>query len=97
MKIKSYSDLYNYYLIFIPLAYLVVKFIFYYECEKNNVSKRKILIPLLIGTTVLNIILKMHVIYTIFIIIFLIFTKTNYVIDPLENKRIIAEYKKNKR
>lgn len=85
-----------YALIYILIAYLVVKYIFIYDLEKNKYLKRKYLLPVVIGYTLLNFILKMPLLYNIFIIIFLIYIKEKPVIDKEKIEKNIKEYYNNK-
>ena len=73
----SFDELNNYFLVFIPISYLVVKYIFIYDLDKNNYYRKDFLLPVIIGYSLLNFIFKMHIFYDVFIILFLLILKDN--------------------
>ena len=64
----SFDELNNYFLVFIPISYLVVKYIFIYDLDKNNYYRKDFLLPVIIGYSLLNLFLK-----CIFFMMFLLF------------------------
>ena len=81
--------------VFIPITYLVVKYTFIHELEKNRVLKRYYFLPVLIGYTLLNLILGMPFFYAVGIIIFIIILKGPYVVDEKETARYIDQFYEN--
>ena len=94
VKFDEFGGIYA--LIYIPIAYLVVKYMFIYDLEKNNHIKKRYLLPVLIGYTLLNFILGMPLLYNIAIIVFLILLKGSLVVDTEETLKNIKEYYENK-
>ena len=89
----------NYFIVYIPLSYLVVKYTFIYPLEKNKYPKKDYLLPVIIGYTILNLIFRMHLLYDICIIVFLLVLKNKNTIVEQETSKYIKEYyeKKNKK
>ena len=73
----NFAELNNYFYVFIPISYLVVKYMFIYDLDKNNYYRKDFLWPVIIGYSILNFIFKMHLFYDIFIILFLLILKDN--------------------
>ena len=94
VKFDEFGGVYA--LIYIPVAYLVVTYMFIHDLEKNNHLKKRYLIPVLIGYTLLNFILGMPLLYNIAIIVFLILLKGSLVEDTEETLKNIKEYYENK-
>ncbi len=94
VRFDSFGGIYA--LIYIPIAYLVVKYMFIYDLEKNKHLKKKYLLPVLIGYTLLNFILGMPLLYNIAIIVFLILLKGSLVVDAEETLKNIKEYYEKK-
>ena len=88
----SFADFNNYFWVFIPICYLVTKFMFIKELEAKNLLKKKYVIPILISYTLLNFVLGMPILYTIFMAIFILILRGPNVVDEEETARIIKEY-----
>ena len=84
--------------IYIPIAYLVVNFVFNRVVDKYNLNHHDYVPVIATGFTILNLIFKMPIIYTIFILIFSIYAKTKKTRVKEETTRYIKEYyeRKNK-
>ena len=95
ISLDSLSGWYN--LAYIPICYLVIKFIFIYDLEKNNYLKKYYLVPVFIGYTILNFLFSMPIIYDVCIAIFLIILKGPLVVDEQETWKNIARYLNNKK
>lgn len=91
----SIEQLNNYFFVFIPISYLIVKYLFIYDLQKHNYRKKEFLWPILIGFTILNFILKMPIFYNIFIIFFILILKCNSIAD-IDTNKYIQEYYQNK-
>ena len=88
----------KYFIVYIPLSYLVVKYTFIYPLEKNKYTKKDYLLPVIIGYTILNLIFRMHLLYDICIIVFLLVLKDKNTQIEQDTSKYIKEYyeKKNK-
>lgn len=91
---NDFTGIYSF--VYIPISYLVVKYMFIYDLEKHQYSKDKYVLPIIFGYTILNFILSLPLIYNIFIVIFLICLKGVPVIDEEEIAKNIKEYYQNK-
>ena len=67
----SFDDFNKYFFVYIPIAFLVIKYMFINELDKNKLLKKYYIIYIIIGYTIINILLKMPILYTIFIILFI--------------------------
>ena len=88
------EQLNNYFWVFIPISYLVVKYMFIYKLQEDKLTKKELLWPIVIGYTILNLILCMPVFYNLFVLIFLLILKeSNY--DQDTDKYIKEYFEKN--
>ncbi len=88
------EQLNNYFWVFIPISYLVVKYMFIYKLQEDKLTKKELLWPIVIGYTILNLILCMPVFYNLFVLIFLLILKeSDY--DQDTDKYIKEYFEKN--
>lgn len=66
----QFDSLNNFVLIYIPLTYLITKYLFYYDIERKQIRKKDLICQITIGFTIINIIFKMPIMYTIFLLFF---------------------------
>lgn len=95
ISLDSLSGWYT--LTYIPICYLVVRFMFIYDLEKNNYLKKYYLVPVFIGYTTLNFLFSMPIIYDICIIFFLRILRGPLIVDEQETWKNIASYLNNKK
>lgn len=90
-----FEELNKFYLVYIPLAFLVVKFLVYYDLEKNKLTRKDILVYLVLNFTIINLIFRMAILYTISIFIFLFILRNDQ--SKLEEvmTKNISEYLNN--
>ena len=86
----------NYFIVYIPLSYLVVKYTFIHDLEKNKYKRKDYLFLVVIGYTILNLIFRMHLLYDICIIIFLLILKDKITSNEEDTNKYIKEYYENK-
>ncbi len=94
----SIADFNRYPLVYIPLAYLVVTFFFNRPLEKEDETRKNYLWWGIGGFTIINVIFRMPILYTIFVIVFLLLAKGKKTRIKEETERYIKEYyeRKNK-
>lgn len=80
---------------FIPIAYLVVKLLFYNVLDKMRLSKEDYYMYVLVGYTIVNVFFGMPLKYTIYIIVFILGLKNKYV-SREEGISIVEEYLEQK-
>ena len=91
------DSLNKYFLVFIPLAFLVVKILFYNDLEKNKLMRKPILGPIIIIFTIINLVCQMPIFYTIMIIVFLILIKNDKSkLEEITNKNIKEYFESQK-
>ncbi len=90
-------DLQRFPLIFIPIDFLVIKNIFIKQLEKKCLQKSECIIPITFSYTAINLILKMLIVYTICLILFLIILKDDKNLNSKKTYQNIMEYYKNKK
>lgn len=93
----QFDSLNNFVLIYIPLTYLITKYLFYYDIERKQIRKKDLICQITIGFTIINIIFKMPIMYTIFLLFFLLFIKDKNTMVKEKNDKIIEDYFKNKK
>lgn len=95
ISLDSLSGWYT--LAYIPICYLVVRFMFIYDLEKNNYLKKYYLVPIFIGYTIFNFLFSMPIIYDICIALFLIILRGPLVVDEVETWKNIATTLNNRK
>lgn len=93
----SFDQLVEYFIVFIPIAYIVVKYLVYYDLEKRKFLKKELIWYLVIGFTLFNLIFSMPYVYTGFILLFLIICKDRKTSDLDTINKNICDYYKNKK
>ena len=90
----SFNVLASYLIVSIIVAYFVVKYLVYVEIEKGNITKQDILIYFTFYATGINLILGLHILYSIFLLVFLFLFKDKKSKKEDIIKKNIEEYKK---
>ena len=91
----NFNDLNNFILVYIPICYLVIKYTFINILNKYNLNKIEYIKIVIISYTIINLIFRMPIFYTLFIILFIIILKDKSYINNETQKRI-DDYFKNK-
>ncbi len=91
----NFNDLNNFILVYIPICYLVIKYTFINILNKYNLNKNEYIKIVIISYTIINLIFRMPIFYTLFIILFIIILKDKSYINNETQKRI-DDYFKNK-
>ena len=91
----NFNDLNNFILVYIPICYLVIKYTFINILNKYNLNKNEYIKIVIIIYTIINLIFRMPIFYTLFIILFIIILKDKSYINNETQKRI-DDYFKNK-
>ena len=91
----NFNDLNNFILVYIPICYLVIKYTFINILNKYNLNKSEYIKIVIISYTIINLIFRMPIFYTLFIILFIIILKDKSYINNETQKRI-DDYFKNK-
>ncbi len=86
------DSLTNFPLAFIPLTFLIERFLVAREFENHSLSKIEFIPTIIIGCTLLNILLKMPILYDLFFIIFLIIQKDRSMYSEKQTQKNIQEY-----
>ena len=71
----KFNDLEPYFIIFIPIVYLIVKYLILIEFKNNNITRKDVLTYLTLYITGINLIFNMPIMYDIIMLIFLILLK----------------------
>ncbi len=87
----SFEMLQEYRIIFLPIAYLVVKILVYNDLRNQIFLKKDVLWHLVVGFTMLNVFYGMPYIYTLSIILFLFILKDE---KTFKNKLILDNIKR---
>ena len=82
----KFNDLEPYFIIFIPIVYLTVKYLILIEIKNNNITRKDVLYYLVLYITGINLVFNMPIMYDIIILIFLILSK-----DKKDNQKEIIE------
>lgn len=82
----SFDSLLEYWFVFIPIAYLVVKYLIYYDIERYSLLKRDFIF-LAFGFTIINILFSMPYIFSGCIVLFLFICKNK----KLRGKDVISK------
>ena len=90
------NNLLTFPLVFIPIAYLVVKFLFYHDLEKRNLNRKDYLLYIVIGYSVLNLLFLMPILYDLSIVLMLLIIKDQKTNESLIIEKNIREYYENK-
>ena len=91
----SFNVLASYLIVSIIVAYFVVKYLVYVEIEKGNITKKDILIYFAFYATGINLILGLHILYSIFLLVFMFLFKDKKSKNEDIIKKNIEEYRKN--
>ncbi len=86
------DSLSNFPLAFIPLTFLIERFIVAREFENLSLSKIEFIPTIIIGFTFLNILFKMPILYDLFLIVFLIIQKDRSMYSEKQTQKNIQEY-----
>lgn len=91
----SFDSLLEYWFVFIPIAYLVVKYLIYYDVEKYNLLKGDVVF-LSLSLTVINICFSMPIIFNGCVVLFLFVCKNKKVYDANIISKNINDYYNDK-
>ena len=91
----NFNDLNNFILVYIPICYLVIKYTFINILNKYNLNKNEYIKIVIIIYTIINLIFRMPIFYTLFIILFIIILKDKSYINNETQKRIDDYFKNN--
>lgn len=92
----SYDSLLEYWFVFIPIAYLVVKYLIYYDVEKHKLLKRDFVF-LAISFTIINILFSMPYVFSGCIALFVFVCKNKHVNDRNIISKNISDYYNSKK
>ena len=95
--IMSFNFLDGFIPVYIPLSYLIIRFLVIHDIEKKQIKKDDILFYLLTGFTTINIFFHFNIFYDICIVIFLIILKDKKSNQDEIIKKNLEEFYKNQK